>query len=147
MHRQVGDALAHRRERELPQHADRARHHLPFAEAGKPDAQIQRVSHRDILARMGFAGASEYEPRAKEIPAQVTEARTPVVQIRRVTHRVILAGRGFAGASDYEPRAKEIPAQVTEAWTGHPGSFRSEEHTSELQSLRHLVCRLLLEKK
>src|SRR5262245_63547175 len=30
-----------------------------------------------------------------------------------------------------------------------PGPFltRSEEHTSELQSLRHLVCRLLLEKK
>src|SRR5205814_5155671 len=28
----------------------------------------------------------------------------------------------------------------------HPHS-RSEEHTSELQSLRHLVCRLLLEKK
>src|SRR5437899_8944356 len=26
-------------------------------------------------------------------------------------------------------------------------SNRSEEHTSELQSLRHLVCRLLLEKK
>src|ERR1035441_11040305 len=32
----------------------------------------------------------------------------------------------------------------------HWGIFlvtRSEEHTSELQSLRHLVCRLLLEKK
>src|SRR5437899_8401294 len=36
----------------------------------------------------------------------------------------------------------------------HPGpapadalADRSEEHTSELQSLRHLVCRLLLEKK
>src|ERR1035438_2751388 len=26
-----------------------------------------------------------------------------------------------------------------------PRSFRSEEHTSELQSLRHIVCRLLLE--
>src|SRR5437899_5512880 len=26
-------------------------------------------------------------------------------------------------------------------------AYRSEEHTSELQSLRHLVCRLLLEKK
>src|SRR5947199_1290386 len=26
-------------------------------------------------------------------------------------------------------------------------TVRSEEHTSELQSLRHLVCRLLLEKK
>src|SRR5947199_9357111 len=29
-------------------------------------------------------------------------------------------------------------------WSSLP---RSEEHTSELQSLRHLVCRLLLEKK
>src|SRR5258705_6705118 len=28
-----------------------------------------------------------------------------------------------------------------------PCRMRSEEHTSELQSLRHLVCRLLLEKK
>src|SRR5205814_6505215 len=28
-----------------------------------------------------------------------------------------------------------------------PAPIRSEEHTSELQSLRHLVCRLLLEKK
>src|SRR5437899_8246707 len=28
-----------------------------------------------------------------------------------------------------------------------PFRSRSEEHTSELQSLRHLVCRLLLEKK
>src|SRR5207244_8553131 len=34
------------------------------------------------------------------------------------------------------------------AWTGQPqGNPRSEEHTSELQSPDHLVCRLLLEKK
>src|SRR5947199_3469382 len=31
--------------------------------------------------------------------------------------------------------------------TSAAGLERSEEHTSELQSLRHLVCRLLLEKK
>src|SRR5205814_2766389 len=31
-------------------------------------------------------------------------------------------------------------------WAGR-NVARSEEHTSELQSLRHLVCRLLLEKK
>src|ERR1035441_2501699 len=30
--------------------------------------------------------------------------------------------------------------------TSNAASYRSEEHTSELQSLRHLVCRLLLEK-
>src|SRR5262249_61822952 len=29
----------------------------------------------------------------------------------------------------------------------NPGRSRSEEHTSELQSLTNLVCRLLLEKK
>src|SRR2546425_5983132 len=29
----------------------------------------------------------------------------------------------------------------------YPGYVRSEEHTSELQSLAYLVCRLLLEKK
>src|SRR6266487_5497981 len=32
------------------------------------------------------------------------------------------------------------------AWLGD-GDLRSEEHTSELQSPVHLVCRLLLEKK
>src|SRR5258708_15796562 len=37
------------------------------------------------------------------------------------------------------PRAKE--------WTEIPLDRRSEEHTSELQSPDHLVCRLLLEKK
>src|SRR5258705_10275383 len=31
--------------------------------------------------------------------------------------------------------------------TARQARQRSEEHTSELQSLRHLVCRLLLEKK
>src|SRR5438132_9114074 len=32
-------------------------------------------------------------------------------------------------------------------WSSKPGSDRSEEHTSELQSHSELVCRLLLEKK
>src|SRR5689334_23406827 len=32
-------------------------------------------------------------------------------------------------------------------WNLLPGPDRSEEHTSELQSQFHLVCRLLLEKK
>src|SRR5262245_64670013 len=41
------------------------------------------------------------------------------------------------------------PTALTAPANGRPttfGTVRSEEHTSELQSLRHLVCRLLLEK-
>src|SRR5436853_3884964 len=38
------------------------------------------------------------------------------------------------------------PRLPHDPWLGNPKP-RSEEHTSELQSLRHLVCRLLLEKK
>src|SRR2546422_4209252 len=37
--------------------------------------------------------------------------------------------------------------EPTQADTGVMGVTRSEEHTSELQSRLHLVCRLLLEKK
>src|SRR6266487_5686404 len=36
---------------------------------------------------------------------------------------------------------------LTWSHTAGPGAVRSEEHTSELQSPVHLVCRLLLEKK
>src|SRR5436853_2153434 len=39
-----------------------------------------------------------------------------------------------------------LPSVITSLGKAIPRS-RSEEHTSELQSLRHLVCRLLLEKK
>src|SRR5438046_4591464 len=38
------------------------------------------------------------------------------------------------------PQAQAQPGMV-------PGTTRSEEHTSELQSLTNLVCRLLLDKK
>src|SRR5262245_64637513 len=38
----------------------------------------------------------------------------------------------------------QAPIRTGLTKVGLPGS-RSEEHTSELQSLRHLVCRLLLE--
>src|SRR5205814_2206442 len=46
--------------------------------------------------------------------------------------------------SDVSRRAR---TRATRAESGRASHERSEEHTSELQSLRHLVCRLLLEKK
>src|SRR5258705_4590195 len=49
--------------------------------------------------------------------------------------------RSYAGV----PMA--IPVAVRRLSPSAARAMRSEEHTSELQSLRHLVCRLLLEKK
>src|SRR3989442_10056637 len=42
---------------------------------------------------------------------------------------------------------RQCKAASTSDIANHPGRKRSEEHTSELQSRPHLVCRLLLEKK
>src|SRR2546423_7225151 len=42
----------------------------------------------------------------------------------------------------------DLPHELPDAVRGHRRRVpRSEEHTSELQSLAYLVCRLLLEKK
>src|SRR5437016_9334491 len=46
-----------------------------------------------------------------------------------------------------EPSSGSDRARETGASTAPDLRWRSEEHTSELQSLTNLVCRLLLEKK
>src|SRR5258705_8499021 len=56
---------------------------------------------------------------------------------------ITFMSKGFSDAEhNYQIHDKEMLAimRALHEW-------RSEEHTSELQSLRHLVCRLLLEKK
>src|SRR5690625_5710555 len=59
--------------------------------------------------------------------------------------------RSLAVRSDLHDRAPGLPkaraAPQHHLATGLIGLGRSEEHTSELQSRGHLVCRLLLEKK
>src|SRR2546422_6235518 len=53
------------------------------------------------------------------------------------------SGARDRGVCEKYPGTGQLP--VGAAWEGHRP--RSEEHTSELQSRLHLVCRLLLEKK
>src|SRR5262245_63984104 len=76
-----------------------------------------------------------------------------VVTVRRLVNRGELAAYRIGG--EYRFKADDIreylerqylPAQLFAAGDLDK-LIRSEEHTSELQSLRHLVCRLLLEKK
>src|ERR1035441_10881476 len=63
---------------------------------------------------------------------------------------------GLGPGLDQQEEPVRMPLDLREALddaeslllaTGHATFDRSEEHTSELQSLRHLGCRLLLEKK
>src|SRR5690554_7660482 len=51
----------------------------------------------------------------------------------------------LSGFHQNEGHALEQHAQRIHSY--RPSNLRSEEHTSELQSRPHLVCRLLLEKK
>src|SRR5205814_6058793 len=55
---------------------------------------------------------------------------------QRSKRRVIGSRENKSAAEPFDTLAQIIRLEI-----------RSEEHTSELQSLRHLVCRLLLEKK
>src|SRR5437899_10252186 len=91
------------------------------------------------------------------------------VVFARMTPRLAERLRGFstqgnstprAASTGFSPRAMRLnrgtgtPAaarhwriwNLSRAAATAAGALRSEEHTSELQSLRHLVCRLLLEK-
>src|SRR5437660_9792420 len=67
--------------------------------------------------------------------ASPTQARSPPVRL----------------PAQIPPRQPEIPSAPTRAMLrflqATRQQSRSEEHTSELQSRGHLVCRLLLEKK
>src|SRR5205814_9754909 len=55
---------------------------------------------------------------------------------------------GGLSSTFFRMAVEAVPEEIT-GTNGDVVSImsRSEEHTSELQSLRHLVCRLLLEKK
>src|SRR5438552_7208453 len=60
--------------------------------------------------------------------------------------------RSISEVSHHPPCASSANASRSSSESGRPSaapilSRRSEEHTSELQSPDHLVCRLLLEKK
>src|SRR5262245_64370121 len=81
------------------------------------------------------------EPRARE-----TRRSRPAVGPRAS----LKSRTGPTRPRSREPRpgtGRIQPQRLRGAWIVDALLFRSEEHTSELQSLRHLVCRLLLEKQ
>src|SRR5262245_62794000 len=82
---------------------------------------------------------------ARAAPRSSDRAPTYWRKVLRHPRRVDLAGVRFEAGQelgvDLVLHGPPVEIQSTRRL------LRSEEHTSELQSLRHLVCRLLLEKK
>src|SRR5438045_9593580 len=96
---------------------------------------------RSLVSRAASSSSSPRHPSSTLFP-YTTLFRSEAVR-RNITHRV----ETMTGL-----HVKEVNISVVDLY--FPGDVyllhveaRSEEHTSELQSLRHLVCRLLLEKK
>src|SRR5437870_8903099 len=86
-------------------------------------------------ARTGRSRSASFTPSAAGSPQPMPPPRMPK--------------KLFASAQPKKwrtPCAEEIDSSTITAFTG-ARLARSEEHTSELQSRGHLVCRLLLEKK
>src|SRR5262245_64494750 len=69
------------------------------------------------------------------------------VDERPGVRRRFLQASGDADDVDFLRRRRGLQQEQQEHDEHRHGAYRSEEHTSELQSLRHLVCRLLLETK
>src|SRR2546425_3164187 len=81
-------------------------------------------------------------------------ASPPNVTEKKISSKTSMISRRPTTAASGNPLAIALPKQARSGTTPNrswaPPSARrkrSEEHTSELQSLAYLVCRLLLEKK
>src|SRR3712207_7544890 len=77
-----------------------------------------------------------------------TRQRQPGIPVTRAEIVEQAVACADAGAAIVHLHAyDEASGRPNEAYDLYAPVFRSEEHTSELQSRQYLVCRLLLEKK
>src|ERR1035438_7717734 len=104
-----------------------------------------RRAIRHVMRKMNPHGIMPIHIIVRKYGSQVItkchhRALSPIATMpRRATH--------LTPAPTKAPARRLGVARVRTATTARMVRYRSEEHTSELQSLRHLVCRLLLEKK
>src|ERR1039458_276112 len=108
----------------------------PFLEGGKKPNRIYFLLSLAALLAMAVVAYEWYlsPPSTGEV---VTI--TPKVPKSEVAQVLPVQARATEQPGGTDTQTVEPRSQVT------PLPARSEEHTSELQSLRHLVCRLLLE--
>src|SRR3989441_6681542 len=100
---------------------------LPVRARRNPNRIVEWLEVREIRVRVGRNGQRPHELR---LWTTLLDPRTaPALDLARV----------YASRWEHELYFRDIKRQLRRT--------RSEEHTSELQSLAYLVCRLLLEKK
>src|SRR2546425_2689535 len=106
----------------------------------RTSAQTQRSKPTDL---------SEPRPQLQaRTPEASSLARNGPSARRHVTWTVHLERSSREASSTNCPSVPPRPSvSPIRRIDGRDGGGRSEEHTSELQSLAYLVCRLLLEKK
>src|SRR5687767_1115775 len=105
---------------------------LQIADADGERAQYLLRSNEPIISPV-------WSPEGRRIAYVSFESKKPVVYVHHLSEnkrQVVASFRGSNSAPAWSPDGKTIAVVL-----------RSEEHTSELQSLAYLVCRLLLEKK
>src|ERR1039458_480669 len=109
-----------------------------------------------LIAPVGFGADRCGPPSNAQEPTAITAAAFPQTcfAISRAERPPIVQYPGLPVGIEPSTITRYLPASscTTRSRTAlaclpAAAMMRSEEHTSELQSLRHLVCRLLLEKK
>src|SRR5690625_6918992 len=107
--------------------------------------RISKLMDYGTVVLTYMAGAPTQVRSASELAEALKLGQATVSKILKTLgqHNIVVSQRGAHGGYRLARPASEITvAQVLDALDD-----RSEEHTSELQSRGHLVCRLLLEKK
>src|SRR5262245_33246888 len=114
----------------------------------KKDQRMSDGRSDDLLRTTGGMGSGPLIRYAigEETIVKLLERPTPFKPGFMVSHDSALVVAQFALPDEHKKRLQEVFEERRRAVaSGAADWIRSEEHTSELQSLRHLVCRLLLE--
>src|SRR5687767_3901967 len=103
---------------------------------------------RSTRSAVAPAGSRPHETRTSRGPSPRARSVEGADRLEVVSHEKSSSTSVTATvlAASVTPRGPGLVNLIVKA-SGNSSSPRSEEHTSELQSLAYLVCRLLLEKK
>src|SRR6266513_3457772 len=114
---------------------------------------VSKTSPREVLERAKAEGVEVVDVRFIDLPGTWQHFSLPLGELDVDSFKEGLGFdgssiRGFQSIEESDMLLMPDPDSATiDPVLSHKTLFRSEEHTSELQSRFDLVCRLLLEKK